>query len=806
MRLIPVVAAFLAAALSITAADFRQGLYRGRLVTFQNVDGLAIYHGDIILGSTDEVESAAASAASKSKESSTVPSSRFLWPDGIVPFTIDPALPSTTQNAIQQAVDHWNSNTPLRLIARSNEQNYVRFTTSTSTIACSSSVGMVGGQQSIRLPTGCSVGTIIHEIGHAIGLWHEQERNDRNRFITVLYENIDKPNWSQFDQVFSDGADAGPFDFYSIMHYGAYDFSRDGLAPAMETVPAGMPLGQRNGLSAIDIDAIQRLYGTPPTRTTLATAPRGLKLLVDGVLVDDGTSFDWAPGSSHTIEAPFQGDDQSRYLFGAWSDGGAWTHTITASRDKTVFVANFIVQRKVVSAVNPARSGSVTIEPETSDGFYTDRSYVFIRATPAAGFNFLTWSVTPSRSLNPKFAVVRAPMTVLATFTTTPVTTITSNPIGRLISADGNLYSTPVNFAWAAGQVHTLGIDSEQPDFIHYTFTGWNDSASRTRTITTNGQPATYNANFVTQYSLSLTSSSRSSSIVATPSSPDGFYDEGTQVQLTAVGVGNSVLLNWGGDLSGASTPATITIDGQKAVTARFGAPAQRPAIVALNSASSYLDENYALPTVSPGAVVTIYGSNLGPDGLVKAQVSGGRLATQVAGTRVLFDGIAAPIVYASGNQVSAVAPYEIAGQSLTTIQVQYNGQTTPAANFIVLPATPGIFTADSSGRGGGAILNSNGQLNTPTNPAPRGAIVALWATGEGLLTPQPATGAVNDVSVLPKPRLPVSVRIGGQSAVIHYAGAAPFIVAGVMQLNVQIPEGIEPGPKSRSRSRSATT
>jgi len=771
----------------ITAADVRTGVYLGRTVTFENVDGTAVYQGDIILGATAELEAAMAAEAGKAKASSVISANSRLWPNGRVPYTIDSTLSAALRQRIDTAIEHWNTRTPLELFPRTNEFNYVRFTTSASTISCSSSVGMVGGAQQIRLPDGCGLGPIIHEIGHAIGLWHEQERGDRNRFITVLYENIDKASAGNYDQAFSSGRDVGSYDFGSIMHYGAFDFSRDGLSPAMETVPAGIPVGQRAGLSQGDLDVVRRIYGDVPTRTTVATTPSGLKVFVDGALVDDGTVFDWAPGSTHTLRAPFQGNESTRYYFGNWSDGGAETHTITTSADTTVYIANFVRQHRVVSATTPAAGGTVGLSPVVADGFYNERSNIGISATPAGGFRFVTWSVTPSRSLNPKTVTVRSPLTINATFTTGPVTTFTSEPIGRTVMVDGSPYSTPVSFAWISGSTHAVDVDTTQPNFIHYTFNGWADEASKQRTVRATAENQTFTAKFTTQQQLLLTSP-RNGTIALDPTSTDGFYDIGTRVQLTATPAIGFAFSGWSGDLGGRQSPITLTMDDQKTVAGAFANPNSLPAITAVNAASGQAG------AVSAGALVVIYGSNLGPGSLVGTEVAGGIVSKSLAGTQVLFDGQPAPVIYTSGGQVSAVVPYRVAQRTSTVVQILYNNVTTPSVLLPVVEARPAIFTADSTGKNGAAALNSNGTLNTPTNPVRRGDIIAFYATGEGVTAPGGVDGQVAN-SVYPKPALPVSVRIGGQPAAVHYAGAAPGLVAGVMQINVQVPDGVAAGP-----------
>jgi uncharacterized protein (TIGR03437 family) len=766
-------------------ADLRTGVFHGEPVVFANVDGVAVYQGDMILGRTADIEGA---PGTKRRESSTVSSSLRLWTGGVIPYDIS-SFPSSRRRDVLAAIAHWNSMTPIQLVERTNQTNYVRFVNGTSTIACSSNVGMIGGPQSISLPEGCGVGEAIHEIGHAVGLYHEQARFDRNRYMTVLYENLDKPNAAQFTPS-ANSRDLGPYDFYSIMHYGPTDFSRDDYSPVMETVPAGIPFGQRNGLSAGDIDAVAKLYGQLPQAIKIATTPPGLKIRVDGALVDDGTTFPWAAGSQHTLEAPFQGDDQTRYLFGSWSDGGEVVHTITVDPNKTLYVANFIRQYKVGVAITPADAGTVTLDPASPDGFYNERANVYITATPVEGYHFLDWSVRPSRSANPNWTIIRQSTTIRATFARNEITTITSNPVRQLITVDGGGYSTPVNFAWAPGETHVLGIYDSQPNFERFRFTGWSDGGAATHLITAKETATTYTANFVRQHSLTVaTLGSLGSTVGVSPTSSDGFYDEGTVVQLVPDPTPGTSFAGWSGDLKGGTSPAAIVIDEQKVIYASFVGTSRLPPIAVVNAATGNQD------ALAPGELVSIYGANIGPSSPSGLQVSNGRVTTELAGTQVLFGTVPAPLTFVSAGQINAVVPYSVGDRIATTVQVRSGSQVTPPSTWSLQAVNPGIFTLDASGRGPGAVLNQDGTVNTPSNPADRGGIIVIYATGEGATIPAGVDGQVAN-SVYPKPVQPVSVRIGGLPAVVHYAGAAPGFVAGAMQINAQVPQGVQFGPR----------
>ena len=198
--------------------------------------------------------------------------------------------------------------------------------------------------------------------------------------------------------------------------------------------------------------------------------------------------------------------------------------------------------------------------------------------------------------------------------------------------------------------------------------------------------------------------------------------------------------------------------------------------------------------SVSPGEIVVLYGSGLGPDSLVEATLgSDGLFDTLLADTTVSFNGIRAPMIYAWATQVAAVVPYETTGTT-AQVTVTYQSKTTAAFSVPIASSAPGVFTLNSTGVGQAAAINQDGTtINGAEAPAAVGDIISLYATGEGQTTPSGVDGKPAQVP-LPKPNLAVTVLIGGQNAQVKYAGGAPGEVAGLMQVNAQIPSGIQTG------------
>jgi uncharacterized protein (TIGR03437 family) len=198
---------------------------------------------------------------------------------------------------------------------------------------------------------------------------------------------------------------------------------------------------------------------------------------------------------------------------------------------------------------------------------------------------------------------------------------------------------------------------------------------------------------------------------------------------------------------------------------------------------------------VAPGELIAIFGANLGPDTSQSIQVANGIVTTNLGGVQVLFDGNLAPMIVAASGQLGAIVPFEVKVDSTTTMQVVFGGV---ASGPVVVPTTaaaPAIFAANSSGKGQGAILNQDYSYNSSSNPAAAGSAVMLYLTGAGSMTPAPVDGSVNpNSSSLAQTTLPVTAQIGGVSASVLYAGSAVEIVSGVIQVNLEVPNGLSAG------------
>ena len=206
--------------------------------------------------------------------------SQYLWPkvgsQYQIPYVI--ASGSGDLTNLNAAISQFNSTfSNIQFVAYTTQTDYVSFYFDPNDFSgeCEAIVGRAGGEQQVGGSGTCTVATILHEMGHTIGLWHEQSRPDRNTYVSVNYDNLIKGSISNFNQIYDNAQTFGTlFDYASIMEYPAFSFSRNG-GPAIESIPAGIPLSNQTGYSTTDIDGIERLYGRRTHSVTVTSNPPG---------------------------------------------------------------------------------------------------------------------------------------------------------------------------------------------------------------------------------------------------------------------------------------------------------------------------------------------------------------------------------------------------------------------------------------------------------------------------------------------------------------------------------------------------
>jgi uncharacterized protein (TIGR03437 family) len=273
-----------------------------------------------------------------------------------------------------------------------------------------------------------------------------------------------------------------------------------------------------------------------------------------------------------------------------------------------------------------------------------------------------------------------------------------------------------------------------------------------------------------------------------------------------------SVSVNPSGLAAGTSYTGTILVQGTGSATGTSSiavsmtVTAPFPTITSLQSAASL--SNGPVGVVSPGEIVTVFGTGLGPASPLQTAIdpTTGKVATTLGNVQVLFNGYPAPLTYVSASQINCVVPYELAQLTQPYVEVKFMGQASNAYLLTQAATAPGIFTI-GAGSGQGAILNSDSSYNGTAagfRPASAGSTIQIYMTGEGQTSPQGVTGKVNcpsgsacSISMLPVPLLAVAALVNNQPANITFFGEAPGFVSGVMQVDLVIPPGTPSGPAS---------
>jgi len=520
-------------------------------------------------------------------------------------------------------------------------------------------------------------------------------------------------------------------------------------------------------LSTNTLTYVAQSGGLPPATQTFNIASSDnspIPFIISTSTSDGGKWVSVSPASGTT---PVQGVIVSINQAGLAPGNYTGTITVTGSGIASATTQTIAVNLTVSTQAYTAVPTSLTFTQLVNGAAPPSQTVQISSATAGATFQVSAISTNNWLSVTQSTAITPGTLTVNANGATlTPGTY--SGQISIIGSAGQSLI--PVTLTVSNTPPLTLA-----PTALTFNFqTGSASPAAQGIAVTTSGTAL----NFTT----SAATSSGGSWLAVTPASGS------TPSQL-------SVTVNPSG-LAAGTYSGTITVTpsgagaGPAAVTtvSLIVAAPSAPSLTAFVNAASYAPG----PAV-PGMIVALFGTGMGPSTITSAGLTGGFFDTKVADTRVLFDGVAAPMIYTSAGQVAAIVPYTLYGRLSTTAQVEYLGVRSNSLVLRVDNALPGLFSANASGRGQGAILNQDNSANSVNNPATKTQAIVLYATGEGQTTPAGIDGKIIG-SDLKKSLLPVSVKVGGVDCTVEYAGSAPSLVSGVFQVNVRLNSAVPSG------------
>ncbi|MCC6536134.1 MAG: hypothetical protein IT162_01195 [Bryobacterales bacterium] len=493
------------------------------------------------------------------------------WTGNTIPYQIDSSVTASMRAVFDRAVAHWERLTPIRFAPRANQANYLRVIRTDNPINTAGGIGMVGGEQIMRLREDAVFSTHVHEIGHTVGLQHEQNRPDRNRFVEILMNEVRKDEFQQMEPL--NQLQVGFYDLQSVMHYEKNFVNRFG-GRTLETIPPGLDVYNDDGLSAADVEAVYRLYGQPRARTVIVTSPPGLTVTVDGAPVTTPATMEWAVGTRHTLEAPAaQGTGATTHRFARWSNDGERVQAVTASADINVYTANYVRHcRLTLRPPEDPTLGAYTISPFAADGYYPCDSEVTLTATPAEGARFLDWTGAVGAT-NPRTFRVNQASEIRPNFTRGQTITFRTEPPGLTVRVNGANYFTPRSFATRDGATYNLEAPNLNFSTLRYRFSKWSQGGSAAQTVRVEGtDPVEYVLTYEPHYYVSARPvPANGGTVTLSPASADGFYAAGTSVELRASPAANRVLRGWDGDLRGATASAVpLRVDGPKYAEASF--------------------------------------------------------------------------------------------------------------------------------------------------------------------------------------------------------------------------------------------
>jgi len=274
--------------------------------TYEIVQGHAVLEGDILLGKVDSE----GRLGSRFQARGLGKNDAFSrWPDGIIVYQRPVNNSAIQQINVQLAINHWIEHTTLSFVERTedNADQYPHYIKFVDSLGCASHVGMIGGAQEVYISDNCRMGNIVHEIGHVAGLFHEHTRPDRDNFVQVAWDDIEDGKDINFSVQTANVDTYSVYDYGSVMHYGPSSFSRTGNPTIV--VSDNIQIGQRDGLSPLDIESVNKMY-----ETDLALGTPTFSTTADENLEIELTVYNQGELGAHELQLILQLTENSQWL------------------------------------------------------------------------------------------------------------------------------------------------------------------------------------------------------------------------------------------------------------------------------------------------------------------------------------------------------------------------------------------------------------------------------------------------------------------------------------------------------------
>jgi uncharacterized protein (TIGR03437 family) len=521
----------------------------------------------------------------------------------------------------------------------------------------------------------------------------------------------------------------------------------------------------------------------------LQTLPSMFQILADRAPVTAPTTLEWGWNTTHTLGviSPQRDNHGLLWVFHAWSDGGAASHTYQVAPLNSAGVVEAQFVRGVAIAAFSEPSGlSVTVD---GADVVTPKSLLWgvgethtvaapLHQTDAAGapWAFRSWSNGAGASQTFTLTPDQTDSGIRLTAQYDPLSRIRveSIPSGVALTVDGVECRTPCEIERSVGSTVRLAPPASvaESDGVRYGFESWDGTGSGLLQATAGFRKIT--ALYSTWYRLALSSRpGDGGSWQIAPASGDGFFKAGTSVTLGFTAAGGMRFEGWELDLGGSENPAALAMNSPHSVRAVEEPlpPAPTPLRVSNAAVESI--------SVAPGSIASLFGADLASTTVLGTTDP---LAQSLGGVALQCAGRLSPLLYVSAEQIN----FQVASDlepGIYTLELHRDGALVRSVDFTVARYAPGLF----------AVLHEDGSAITPDAPAHPGERVALYGTGFGpYVTPAP-----DGFRVPADPPNPLTdslqVLAAGRTLPPEFAGAGPALT-GIALVLVVLPGDLEPG------------